>query len=96
MNAQDIPVKFFDDMESMTGSLAECIVYIPEIHVDSKYRESKRLPEMLQHERHHYELLVKLIEEKNGVRGFFIGRYNNLWDFCSTLRLSLKWFLHGI
>jgi hypothetical protein len=89
----DIPVKFFENMEELTGVLAECIVWIPEIHVDAKYEHSLKLAEILRHERRHYDLLIQLLSEKSVWRRCKLRLVNNLWDFCSSVKFFGKWFL---
>ena len=96
MNADDSH-KFYDGLETMTGgAIAESLVWVPEIHVDSKYRDSDKLPEILKHERKHYVILAKILTEKRWYVRWLIGRYNNLWDFCSVNYLCLKWLCRGI
>jgi hypothetical protein len=91
----EIPVKFYDNLELMSGgSLAESLVWVPEIHVDSKYRNSYKLPELLTHEQKHYDILVKLLNEKRWYIQFLISLYNNFWDFFSCNYMNLKWSFH--
>jgi len=83
-------IVFVENLEATMNSQAESLVWLHEIHIDQKYREDWRLPDMMKHERHHHYLLWKGAENKGLKRqGYFL--FNNLWDFYDCLRLQLKW-----
>lgn len=88
-------VRFFDGMEKLSGHCAEALVWANEIHIDSKYRESYKLPEMLRHERRHFDFLNREKGAGRLVRLKWI-LINNFWDTFDSYRLILKWGIHDL
>jgi hypothetical protein len=85
-------VKFIEGLERLIGCRAISLVWIHEIHIDSKYQNKPILNELIAHEKKHHALLWKAYNEKRRWKRILILCYNNLWDTFDVFSKLLKWF----
>lgn len=83
-------IKFVSNMNEGAGFIAICLFWIHEIHVDESFKDSKALPDIIKHEKHHYYLLTKILETKSRLKRMLLGLYNNTWDFLDVRRIIFK------
>jgi len=89
-------VKFVPNLEQFFGIRGMCIPWIHEIHVDERYRDTKRGSMIIQHELKHYHLAWKYCNENRKLRRAAILVYNNLWDTFDVVRIEVMgWLRRG-
>lgn len=81
-------IKYYDDMENLMGLKGSALVYLNEIHIDSKFRGTEEGEQIIIHEKKHIERLRRIDEGKNRTLLFF---KDSLWDFLDCIRLDLKY-----
>jgi len=67
-----------------------CLFWIDEIHIDEKWKDHQILPDIIKHEKKHYEFYQKMINSKTKISKIYWYIRNELFDIYDCIRLDLK------
>ena len=88
MSTDNPPIKFYENLHLFANAI--CLFWIPEIHIDARFKNHPLLPDIIRHELTHYRLIKKAIEEQSFWKRVFWLLYNDIWDFIDCFRLEIK------
>lgn len=84
---EQLKIRFVKEMKFC--SLAMCLYWVNEIHVDESLKGSPVLDDIIRHEKKHYNIISKAIQSK-GLKREVLFLYNSLWDMVSCFKIVLK------
>ena len=91
-NSKNKPkIRFIDNLWIVCDAI--CLYWINEIHIDSSYKDSPLLKDIIKHEMKHYKLLreaTKALREKRILKAFVLIMYNDIFDIIDGLKIVLK------
>ena len=82
-------IKFVKDLKYCARAI--CLYWIGEIHIDDELKNHPALQDIIAHEKKHYEIICKALNS-NPLKQRFLMFWNNIWDFLSTFKISIKYF----
>jgi len=69
---------------------AICLFWIDEIHIDEKWKNHPILPDIIRHEKKHYEFYQKMINSKSKLSKIYWFIRNEVFEIYDRIRLDLK------
>ena len=82
-------IKFVKDLKYSARAI--CLYWIGEIHIDDELKNHPALQDIIAHEKKHYEIICKALNS-NPLRQRFLMLWNNIWDFLSNFKISIRYF----
>jgi hypothetical protein len=88
--SNDPVIRWFDNLEKLTGCFGMALIWCNEIHMDSHYKTSEMLPDLLAHERKHFYFFGKIATATHSITRLKWQFINNWWDAYDRTRLIIK------
>jgi len=85
---QKLKIKFVKNLHYACDAI--CLFWLNEIHIDEKWKNHPILPDIIRHEKKHYEFYQKIINSKTKTSKIYWFILNIIFEIYDHIRLDLK------